>query len=209
VTEIINFVGLALLMAGLPIPLIQRFGALRLTLLGYLLVSLLILLVPWNGHSLVYYVRGVVGDLSVSSLVLLCVIYGRVFLKPFSTHQPIRGQVGWVLLAILLPLYASTLGYLTFDLYGWGYEPQWFLLAIGLLMLWAWQTQPALGVAWLIGVVSFAWGMTGSRNLWDALFDPFMAFAAIGIAASSVMRAVLRKKSAISAVNEVVMRKAA
>lgn len=208
-TEIISFVGLALLMAGLPVPLIQRCGVSRLSLLGCLLVSLVVLLVPWNGHSVVYYVRGVVGDLSVASLVMLCVIYGRTFLKPFSTHQPIRGQVGWVLLAILLPLYASTLGYLTFDLYGWGYEPQWFLIGVGLLMFWAWQTQPALALAWLIGVVSFACGMTGSQNLWDALFDPFMAFAAIGVAASSVMRAVFPKKSTTSAVAEAVLRKAA
>jgi len=209
VTEIISFVGLALLMAGLPVPLLQRFGIRRPALLGYLLVSLAVLLVPWNGHSLVYYVRGVVGDLSVASLVLLSVIYGRTFWKPFNTHQPIRGQVGWVLLGILIPLYASTLGYWTFDLYGWGYEPQWFLLAVGLLMFWAWQTQPALAIAWLIGVVSFASGMTLSRNLWDALFDPFMAFAAIGIAASSAMRAVLRKKSTTSAVSEAGLRKAA
>lgn len=208
-TEIISFMGLALLMAGLPVPLVQRLGASRLALSGYLLVALVGLLVPWNGHSLVYYVRGVVGDLSVASLVLLCVIYGRTFLKPFSTHKPIRGPVGWVLLAILVPLYASTLGYWTYDLYGWGYEPQWFLVAVGLLMFWAWQTQPALAIAWLIGVVSFAAGMTLSRNLWDALFDPFMAFAAIGIAATSVMQAVLSKKSATSAVEEALLRKAA
>jgi hypothetical protein len=209
VTEIFGFVGLALLIAGLPVPLIQRFGATRLVLLGYLFASLLVLLVPWNGHSLIYYVRGVVGDLSVASLVLLCVIYGRTFWKPFNTHQPIRGQVGWVLLAILLPLYASTLGYLTFDLYSWGYEPQWFLIGVGFLMLWAWQTQRALALAWLIGVASFACGLTGSRNLWDALFDPFMAFVAFGIAASSVMRAVLPKKSTTSALEEAELRKAA
>ncbi len=208
-TESISFVGLALLIAGLPAPLVQRCGATRSALLGYLLVSMVVLLAPWNGHSLVYYVRGVVGDLSVASLVLLCLIYGRMFLKPLSTHQPIRGQVGWMLLAILLPLYASVLGYLTIDLYGWGYEPQWFLVAVGGVMLWAWQTQPALALAWLIGVVSFAAGMTPSRNLWDALFDPFMAFAAIGIVVSSVVRAVLQKKSAIPAVKEPVLRQAA
>ncbi|MFT3878533.1 MAG: hypothetical protein QM703_02600 [Gemmatales bacterium] len=207
--EIVNFIGLALLLATLPVYLAQRFGATRLGLAGWSLAMSAVFLIPWNGHSIVYFVRGVVGDLSVSSLVVLCVIYGRALTKPVSSHQHIRGQVGWMLLAILLPLYASTTGYLTFDLYGWGYEPQWFLVALGLLMLWAWQTQPALAIAWLIGVVSFAWGMTPSRNLWDALFDPFMAFTAMGIVVSSVMRAVLPKKSATPTVKEPVLRQAA
>lgn len=208
-SEILGYMGLALLLTGMPVPLIQHFGATRLALLGYLFVALAVLLVPWNGHSVVFYLRGVVGDLSIASLVLLCLIYARAFLKPYRAHQPIRGQVGWMLMAILLPLYASTMGYFSIDLYGWGYEPQWFLVLVGLLMFWAWRIQPALAFAWLIGVVSFASGMTGSRNIWDALFDPFMAFAAIGIATSSVMRAVFSKKSTPQATEEPGLRNAA
>lgn len=207
--DAINYIGLAMLLATLPVYVAQRWSASRPMLAAWSLAMVTIFLIPWNGQSLVYFVRGVVGDLSVSSLVLLCVIYGRALTLPWKAHQPVRGQVGWVLLAILLPLYASTLGYWTYDLYGWGYEPQWLLVGVGVLMVWAWQTQPALALAWLIGVISFACGWTLSRNLWDAIFDPFMAFAGIGIAASSILRAVLRKKSSTPVVAIDELRKAA
>jgi len=191
-----GYSGIALLLASLPIWLAQRCGASRRMLALSLPIVIAAMLLPWNGQSLVYYVRGVVGDLSVSSLVLLGILYARTFFVPVKEQQPIRCQIGWVLLAIQVPLYASTLGYWSYDLYGWGYEPHWMLPMVGALMLWAWCTQPALGLAWLAGVISFALGMTLSRNLWDALFDPFMLFAGIGIAASSMLQAVLRKKSA-------------
>lgn len=194
-TEIISYGGLALLLAGIPAHLAQRCGASRRVLAVFILVLLGMFLIPWTRHSLVFYVRGIVGDLSVTSLVLLCVLYGRSLIWPARDHQPICGKVGWVLLAILVPLYLSTMGYWTYDVYGLGYEPQWLLLVSALLMLWAWRTQPALAIAWLIGVVSFACGLTPSKNLWDALFDLFMGFAAVGLAVTSVIRALIGKKT--------------
>ena len=208
-TEIISYGGLALLLAGLPMGLAQWCGASRRTLGLCLSVMLAVFLIPWNSHSLVFYVRGVVGDVSAASLVLLCAILGRALMKPVNEHQLIRGQVGWVLLVALVPLYASTLGYLQYDLYAWGYEPQWLLPTMGLLLWWAWRTQPAFAIAWLIGVVSFASGMTLSRNLWDALFDPFMAFAAIGMVVSSVAKAILGKRAARPVAEAAELRRAA
>lgn len=186
--------GLGLLLAGLPVRMAQCCGASRLLLLAILLVTLAVCLVPWKGYSLVFYVRGIVGDISVTSLVLLLMLYGRSLFIPVTKHQPVHGAVGWLLLAILLPLYASSLGYLTIDLYSFGYEPQWMLLASGVLLLWAWRIQPALAIAWLIGIVSFACGLTKSRNLWDALFDPFLAFAAVGMVAYQLVQVVVRIK---------------
>jgi len=192
VIDFIGLLGLGLLQAGLPVRLAQWCGASRSLLLAVLLVTLAVCLFPWTGYSLVFYVRGIVGDISVTSLVLLLVLYGRSLFIPVGKHQPIHGAVGWILLAVLLPLYASATGYLTVDLYSWGYEPQWMLLACGLLLLWAWQKQPALAIAWLIGIVSFACGFTKSRNLWDALFDPFLAFAAVGMVGNQVVWILVR-----------------
>jgi len=209
VIDFIGVLGLGLLLAGLPVRLAQCCGASRAMLLAILLVTMAVCLFPWKGHSLVFYVRGIVGDISVTSLALLLVLYGRSLFIPASKHQPVHGVVGWLLLAILLPLYASSMGYLTVDFYSFGYEPQWMLLASGLLLLWAWQKQPALAIAWLIGIVSFACGLTKSRNLWDAMFDPFLAFAAMGMVAYQVGRMVVRMKGTKPVDGSVALRQAA
>jgi hypothetical protein len=209
VTEFIGYVGIALLLAGLPLPLAQWCGVSRRVFPFVILLLVAMVLIPWNGHPAVFYVRGITGDLSISSLVLLCILYGRVLMWPTGLHQPIRGQVGWVLLAIQVPLTHSVLGYWQYDLYGLGYEPQWLLIGAGLLMLWAWRTQPALAIAWLIGVISFACGMTPSRNLWDALFDLYMGFAAVGIAVTSVIRAIFGRRTAKTTEKEIALRRAA
>jgi hypothetical protein len=209
VIDFIGVLGLGLLLAGLPVLLAQHCGASRPLLLAIMLAALAVCLVPWKGHSLVFYVRGIVGDISITSLVLLLVMYGRSLSIPVSKHQPIHGAVAWVLLAILLPLYASSMGYLTFDLYSWGYEPQWMLPASGLLLLWAWQKQPVLAIAWLVGIVSFACGLTKSRNLWDAMFDPFLVFAAVGMVAYQVVRMVVRLKGSKPVEAPVALRQAA
>ncbi len=193
-TDFIGLLGLALLLAGLPVGVAQWCGVSRRMLVAVMLVTLAVCLMPWKGHSLVFYVRGIVGDISVTSLVLLLALYGRSLFIPVGKHQPIHGAVGWILLAVLLPLYASVTGYLSVDLYSWGYDPQWMLLASGVLLLWAWRTQPALAIAWLIGIASFACGFTRSRNLWDALFDPFLAFAAVGMVTYQVVQVVIRMK---------------
>jgi hypothetical protein len=209
VIELISYLGLALLLITGPVFLAQLLSASSRTLVLVVLTAMAVCLIPRAGHSLVYFVRGVVGDVSVASLVLLGVLYFRALTRPLSTHKPVCGQVGWVLLAILLPLYASTLGYWSYDLYAWGYQPQWMLLFTGILMLWAWQVQPALAIAWLLGVISFACGLTTSNNLWDALFDPFMAFAGIAIVASAGVRAMLKKNTAPSVLEISARRQAA
>lgn len=193
-TDFFGYLGLTLFLMGIPIGLLQLCGAPRRALAWCMLISLISCLVPWTGSSLVYFVRGVLGDLSIATLVFIMTMYARMLLVSANRHKPVAVSAAWLILALLIPLYASTLGYWEYDLYAWGYEPQWLLVAAGLLLVWAWQMQPVLAIAWFIGVVSFAADWTPSRNLWDALFDPFMAGGAAWVAGRAVILAFLSKR---------------
>jgi hypothetical protein len=209
VTELLGYLGLALMLAGAPVQLGKMMKSSRRTLSAMLLVSLFVLLIPWNGHSLIYYVRGVVGDLSVSSVMLLILLYANILGWPVSAERSLSWQSCAVIVAILIPLYASTLGYWSYDLYAWGYQPQWMLAGVGVLLAWAWHRQRELAIVWLLGVVAFAVGLCPSVNLWDALFDPFMMIGSIAIMLRAAGQAILQKKNNNSSESRLLLQRAA
>lgn len=179
--DLAGYLGMALMLAGGPVQLGLLLGVSRRKLAYTLILSLAVLLIPWSGHSVVYYLRGVAGDLSISSMVIVLLVNCRSLGFPLGSSKPFSWQAGLIPVAILLPLYSSTTGYLAYDLYSWGYQPQWLLLGVGVLLMYAWRTHIELAIAWLAGVVAFALGICPSVNLLDALFDPFMLFGGIGI----------------------------
>ena len=208
-TDFLGYVGLALLLSVGPMYVALRIGASRKTRACCLVISLSVWLVPWFGQSLVYYVRGVTGDISVASLALMLTMYSQMLLHQRMKYRPVRFSIGITFLAMTLPLYASCLGYWAFDLYGWGYDPRWMLLATGLLMLWVWSVSPQLALAWLVGVTCFATGWLPSRNLWDALVDPFMAMAGVWIVAEAVLQKAIGYRDTKPSIDLVPVAKAA
>ena len=97
------------------------------------------------------YVRGVTGDLSIVSMLLLWST-----LLPSNKPNPIAFKVAVAIVAI--SFYPLALGLGMFDPYTWGYGSIGFAIAI---------------IAW-----TFHWHE--SANLWDYLLDPFLGIWAIG-----------------------------
>ena len=208
-TDFIGYLGLALMLAGGPVQAGLLLRASRHTLARWFVTSLLVLLIPWNGHSLIYYLRGVTGDLSVASLVIVVLVNCRTLGFPLAARSGFTWQAGLIPVVLLLPLYASTTGYLPFDLYAWGYEPQWFLLALGALLLCAWRVHADLALAWLAGIAAFACGACPSVNILDALFDPFMFAGSLAILFRSACLALISRSSRSQQDVQTEMKKAA
>ncbi len=175
--DVVGYFGLALVLARLPTLLALWCRASLTTLCMVWLITAVIVLMPWKGMSVVYFVRGVLGDLSMATLTYLVLVYYQLLVKGIR-HQP-SWKLSLVLVVLLGTLYASTTGYLEYDLYSWGYQPQVLLVLAFALMAWAWQVNRLLALAWLTGVIAFVLGFSSSVNFWDALFDPYLFLGSV------------------------------
>lgn len=146
-------------------------------------------LVPVYGLPLAAYLRGVVGDFSITTIALLgCVLVeqlsGKVVLAP-TARVP-------VLLAIALAgvvLYPAALGALPLDVYRYGYQPLVLLAVLLVLAVGAWRLrQPAAALLVLLAVAAFDFRLLESDNLWDYVLDGWITLYAWGWAAYGLWR---------------------
>ncbi len=137
-------------------------------------------LVPIAGLSLAAYLRGIIGDLSLTSLVLLILaILKFIFgLRPAGTKQCFILQI--LLTTAALVLYPMALGISYFDTYRLGYGNWWLLSVLLVVAVFAsFKQYPVIAIS--IALAVFAWGVGWyeSNNLWDYLIDPLVSIYAI------------------------------
>lgn len=143
-------------------------------------MALLVALVPFGGLPLAVYVRGIIGDLSITSLILLALSILRPLfsLRRADIHSGFVLQILIALAAVVL--YPMALGLGLFDPYRWGYGNPWFM-GVLLLMALAACFRQFHAAAFCIALAVFAWstGWYESNNLWDYLLDPWVSIYAI------------------------------
>lgn len=141
----------------------------------FLISLLLINLIPvYRGSSIVELLRGVIGDVSSASGVLLLMIVIDQF--DFRDVKPKLLSCSEKILLVLLGfvLYLSTFGFISFDLYHLGYlSPQMLLFFAGLTFVLILLNR-RLGYIWLFAIISFYFKLQSSNNLWDYLYDPIL-----------------------------------
>ncbi|MEY3798865.1 MAG: hypothetical protein RLZZ406_166 [Pseudomonadota bacterium] len=122
---------------------------------------------------LVAYVRGVIGDLSVVTMLLLW-----TSVLPGSKPTPLAFQFSVACIAIVF--YPLALGLGMVDPYVWGYGSILFLIAVLLVAIVCGLANWSKGV-WIIALAILAWAANWheSANLWDYLLDPFLAIWAL------------------------------
>lgn len=149
-------------------------------------------LFPFGALPPAAYLRGAIGDLSITSLVLLVLTITRFVLAPvaavepaFSCREPEREKDRQALLLLVVLaaawLYPMALGVGLFDPYRSGYGSLW-LVGVLLLLALAACYKGRLLVAWCLALAVLAWsvGWHESDNLWDYLLDPLLAVYAVG-----------------------------
>lgn len=150
-------------------------------------------MVPLAGLPTAAYVRGVIGDLSITSLVLLIL----TILSPMFGWSPSNTKAKLALQTLItvaaLGLYPLALGMGYFDPYRLGYGNLWFvsaLLLVALAACFRWLPVVALCIALAV----FAWdiGWYESNNLWDYLLDPLVSIYAISAVMRHSVRALLK-----------------
>jgi hypothetical protein len=122
---------------------------------------------------LVAYVRGVIGDLSIVTMLLLW-----TSLLSGSKPTPLAFKVSVACIAIVF--YPLALGLGMIDPYAWGYGSILFFIAVLLFAVVCGLANWSKGV-WMIAIAILAWAAHWheSANLWDYLLDPFLAIWAL------------------------------
>ena len=119
------------------------------------------------------YVRGVTGELSVVTMLLL---WGSIL--PTAKKTPLGFKVPLAVIAIAF--YPLALGFGMMDPYAWGYGSIALLIAVILFAIGCGLAGWMKGV-WIISFAIMAWAAHWheSTNLWDYLLDPFLAIWAL------------------------------
>jgi hypothetical protein len=141
-----------------------------------LLAALVVALVPLGTLPAAGYLRGIVGDLSVTTVLLVV----RGLLRPVLGWTAIDARSRLALQVLVaaggLALYPLALGLGPFDPYRLGYASPWFLALLLALAVAAGFLRLTLVTACLaLAVLAWAAGVYESRNLWDYLVDPLVA----------------------------------
>ena len=180
-TDAVGLAGQAWLLAALTSyglrqrsPVVVRFG------IG-LVVFLLALLLPIAGLSVAAWLRGMWGDLSISSLLLL------LYLQRQPTRDYYQGEIAGLtrpewLIGLLLPalgLYSSALGFIPWDWYSLGYQTPFAIAVAVVALLWH-SLGYRLGWYLVCGLIAWQLGLLESQNLWDYLFDAGLILVGAG-----------------------------
>lgn len=188
-TDLTGLAGVAFVIVSfaLRLPLATRLPAKHRTALAVAL-SVAVML-PFGALSAAEFMRGITGDLSVPTLLLLALTWRKA--ATFTTSQ--RNLVLVSIALAALALYPFALGLGMFDPYRLGFGDIWFIAALLVLVCIAWLRGYTLLVL-TISLAVLAWGVGWyeSNNLWDYLLDPWVAIYAIGAltkAALSKLRA--------------------
>jgi hypothetical protein len=146
-----------------------------------LLAALAVAVLPLGALPAAGYLRGIVGDLSVTTVLLLL----RGLLRPALGWAAIdaRSRLALQVLGAAggLALYPVALGVGPFDPYRLGFADPWLLGGLLALAVAAGLRRLTL-VTWCLSLAVLAWavGAYESRNLWDYLVDPLVAAWGLG-----------------------------
>ena len=133
-----------------------------------------ILLPCYQGMTLVQILRGTFGDLSLTGLLVLCLL-GLCGVKNINPIIFLPKPLCVFLVTLGAVLYLATFSYIKIDLYALGFAPTTSVLCIFFLIeLLTWYISPLFAIIWLIALIAFYFQLQTSINLWDYLLDPLL-----------------------------------
>ena len=172
IQHLFGLLGSLLLMIALLLHLIRPLHLKPHSLTWILLLTASAVCIPINQLAIVAYLRGIISDLSITSMLLLSLFIakpyiGRVMMDSRSEQCLIR-----ILLCTGFIVYPSALGLLPWDSYtlGYGHLGALFILAVLGIYL-AIQANWSVLAILLIALYAYWFGLLASTNLWDYLID--------------------------------------
>lgn len=199
-TNLTGLAGSVLCIAAFAVLLLGTLHLSKPWLLGLVLAVAIAVCIPFGGLPLAAYLRAVVGDLSITAMVLLTLFLLKYFCscEPFGHQDKVRLQ-GLIVLGALA-LYPLALGIGYFDPYRLGFGNLWLVAMLLVITLIACAQRHFL-VALCISLAVLGWsiGWYESSNLWNYLLDPVVAIYAIGALIGQAVQLWKKGKSTFTA----------
>lgn len=141
---------------------------------------ILAIAVPVHGLTVGEWLRSVIGDPSILSMIVFSDIASRRLWQYRLVQDETRR---WLLRGIALTglmFYPLVLGMTSLDPYAWGYSPQLLGTLIAVVSFVVWQKgRRNLAVILLLPLPAFHLSLLESVNLWDYLMDPVIFVYAV------------------------------
>lgn len=147
-------------------------------------VATLFVISPFVVYPFVYgpvwWLRGLTGDLSMTTTVLLMLaVYHQLF-GQYLIQVKEKKMILWSMVCLGVIFYPFALGIGQVDPYAWGYSNVYMLgILLGLSLLLFLREYYVFATTLLLAVLAWNVGLLGSVNLWDYLIDPFIFFYAL------------------------------
>jgi hypothetical protein len=195
-TDITGLASLAVATAAslVLLPGIARLPGLHQAVLQSAVFALM--LIPFGDMPFAAYLRGATGDLSITTLVMICCALSRHWFGCGTADARARRALLLTVALAALALYPMALGVSEFDPYRLGYGEPLFIAALLLIALAAWIRKYHL-IASCIALAILAWtaGWYESDNLWDYLLDPWIAIYALFVIARHGVEMFMQRRS--------------
>jgi hypothetical protein len=147
---------------------------------GWLAAMIVALSIPLWGVSPAGFVRGIAGDLSMTTLVFLLLASVRTLSGRTLADDANRLQALKAIAIVAVLIYPLVLGFGMFDPYRLGYGSLWFMLPLLGFAVWsALRYSQLLALCIALSVAAWSIGWYESPNLWDYLLDPWLGIYAL------------------------------
>ncbi|MFZ4643136.1 MAG: hypothetical protein ACOYMU_07270 [Phycisphaerales bacterium] len=139
----------------------------------------IVIIVPVAGVSIAGHLRGLWGDPSIVTFLLLFLYTVRPSSLPNRPRVSTRVLVSlFVMLPLYLPLFLLNPN-VPVDLYSYGWNPKWILIAIAVIAF-VCMMMRRMAPRWIniiaIALIASSIDLMESDNLWDYLVDPGLLF---------------------------------
>lgn len=178
-TDLTGLFSIASLLAALVLQM-PRVKRLTKRYLAILTAAVFVVsLIPFGSLPLAGYVRGMMGDLSITTVVLAWAALSFPYCPATELRQ--RNSLLMLIAAAAIVFYPMTLGMSLVDPYRLGYSNVVFVACVLAIGNAAWFLRSNL-IVLCLALATLAWslGWYESTNLWDYLLDPLVATYAIG-----------------------------
>lgn len=192
----IGLLGCMLFMVAIPLTFIRqpRYSRKLVTVAIFSTMALAIL--PVYDLVIMAYVRAVLGNLSITSMLMLCLMIATAYTgSNYISIASKRSLYRCIMLAALV-VYPTGLGLSLFDGYALGYGNLVLLaLLAGCVAYYLWRQAYLVPVTILLAITTYLLGIMESNNLWDYLLDPWIILVAIASGITSQIKRVFRSRT--------------
>ena len=143
-------------------------------------ISMALGFVEVGGLRLLAYPAGVLGELSVTTQILLASTVAKHVPGIEILSGRDRSVVLWAAGLAGLFLYPLSSGLTMLDTYSLGYDSKALILGLAFLTLGGWFLRARVSFIIPLGLIALNLRLLGSTNLWDYLLDPLIVLFAWG-----------------------------